>query len=105
MSIGSEMLQEMLIDILIAEDEAERDYIRLKAAAESGYWVTREGETINISNMKGSHIRNAIKMIERNCQAEIYSDVEKEIALISLSLMKKELEKRYPPLDPLFIWE
>lgn len=33
------------------------------------WWTTREGEMILISSMADSHLKNAIKMIERN-----YSD-------------------------------
>lgn len=104
MSIGREMLTEMIIEYEIQEMEMEKEYIRLKAIFESGYWITKDGKTISISSMKGSHIRNSIKMLERNMENEIYSDVEGDLASIALRKLKQELKKRYPPVDPAFMW-
>ena len=105
MSYGSDLYNELLIESLIHEANIEDEYIRIKSLFESGYWVTKDRMTIKISEMKGSHIRNSIKMIERAIKDEIYSDCESELASIALKMLKQELVKRYPPSDPAFLWE
>lgn len=104
MSLGSEMLMELIIEEAVAEAELKDEYMRLKAIFEAGFWITKERKTVKISNMTGNHIRNSIKMIERNIQDEIYSYLEEELADIALANLKQELKKRYPPLDPAFMW-
>ena len=104
MSMGREMLTELIIESEIREMEIEKEYIRIKVFYEEGYWLTKDGMTIRISSMKSSHIRNSIKMIEHNIENEIYSDVEADLASIALRKLKQELKKRYPPVDPAFAW-
>ena len=80
MSIGRELLTELLINAEIERMECEQEYIRIKAFYESGYWITKDHKTIKIRDMESSHIRNSIRMLERNIESDLYSDMEIDLA-------------------------
>lgn len=40
------------------------------------YWVTREGESINVDDMDITHLRNTLKMIIRNNQPKQKKKIE-----------------------------
>ena len=104
MSMGRELLAELFIDAEIERMELEQEYIRIQAFYESGYWITKDKTTIKISDMESSHIHNSIRMLERNIESDLYSDMEVDLAEIAISEFKRELKRRYPPADPAFAW-
>ena len=89
--MGHEMMMENLIEGLVYE-EITREHI------ECGIWTTADGEEIFIKDMGSQHIRNCIKMLERNL--EKYPDDMEHIAYCYIDLFNAELSKRYPPVDP-----
>ena len=98
MGMGMEMMMEEYIDSLIWEEE---QWSNLK----SGIWTTREGQELQIKDMESEHIRNCIKMLERNIEADEYpSDTTLESLIICyIDLLQSELSQRYPLVDPAFV--
>lgn len=94
MGMGLEMMMEELIDALIWEDY-------MCDNVEDGIWVTKDGEEIYITDMTSEHIRNCMKMLERNLEKYPSDDMEK-IARCYLDQFQEELARRYPPVDPAF---
>lgn len=95
------------LDMLDADIEAEQEnglrYIEAMALIKMGLWVQKNGKTIPIKEMSGSHIRNTIAMIDRNFTH--YDDLTAEVAEAWRAAMKKELARRYQPIDPAFMYE
>jgi len=58
MSMGSELLEDMMIDELIREDIQER-------MQKNKLWTTADGRSIKIKNMSDSHIENTIQYLHR----------------------------------------
>lgn len=83
MSLGEEISLEY-------EMEHELYLLRMQSIVESnarkGIWTTKNGEKIHVSNMTTSHIKNTIKMMERN---------DKEDLLLPwIKRFEEELDKR-----------
>ena len=97
----------MWLDMLDADLEADQEnelrYIEAMSLIEMGLWIQKDGKAIPIKEMTGSHIRNAIAMIDRNFSH--YDDLTAEVAVAWRAAMKKELARRYPPIDPAFMYE
>lgn len=95
------------VDTLCSDLEKELEnellYINALALIDAGMWLPKEGLPIPIAKMSGSHIRNSIAMLDRNFPN--YDDLTAEIAAAWRAALKKELEKRYPPIDPAFMYE
>lgn len=94
---------EMLDADIDGELEKELVYSDAMALIHAGLWVQKNGATIPIKEMTGSHIRNAIAMIDRNYPK--YDDLTAEVASAWQKALKKELLKRYPPVDPAFMYD
>lgn len=93
---------EMLDAEIEEEQEKELRYDQAMALVAMGLWVQRDGKTIPIKKMTGSHIRNSIAMINRNFQE--YDDLTAEVAEAWRKALNDELNRRYPPVDPAFAW-
>lgn len=77
---------------LLAETEYERDKeierweelsIRAHNNASHGLWITKDGRYLHVSEMDTSHIRNCMRMLERNDSPfkDVYIPMfEKELA-------------------------
>lgn len=92
-----------MLDAMIEEDQdKEFRYDQAMVLIDTGLWVQRDGKTIPIKEMTGSHIRNSIAMINRNFAK--YDDLTAEIAEAWRSALEDELKRRYPPVDPALAW-
>ena len=80
MSYGLEVLEEFLIDQDVALEMKYREL-------ESGEWSTRDGELIKIENMDIQHIRNCIRMLNRNRAND-------ELAQLWIEKFEAELDRR-----------
>lgn len=94
---------DMLDTDIEADQEKELRYIEAMALIEMGLWIQKDGKLVPIKEMSGSHIRNTIAMIDRNFPR--YDDLTAEVAGAWRVAMKKELARRYPPMDPAFMFE
>ena len=58
----------------MADHVADQDmqYMYMEQEAKQGYWTTKSGETIHISDMTENHIRNCIKYIEKHDKEDLY---------------------------------
>ncbi|MBQ9346669.1 MAG: hypothetical protein IJT94_04915 [Oscillibacter sp.] len=111
MSMGAEMLVEALIQAELERQEFEQEYVRAIAMIDAGIWVTREGRSIKVKEMDSCHIKNAKAMAERqrdHLEEELFScdedEMRDEILCRVISMFQKELESRYPPMDPALIY-
>ena len=97
MGMGMEMMVEQMIEHDLWVDDQFRNI-------KNEMWETQDGEKLKISAMTTNHIHNCIRMLERKLERDTpysSSDVD-QLAECYLSLFKKELSKRYPPMDPAF---
>ena len=54
--------------------EAEIEAMSIPANEDVAVWTTRDGTAIRISEMGDGHLRNAIRMFRRNCEAYRFQD-------------------------------
>lgn len=80
MSLGSDCIPE--IDI----DESVR-YLEVENEANKGFWTTKNGTIIHVTDMTDDHIRNTINYIKRIDKIDLY--------LPWIHTFEKELERRY----------
>lgn len=66
MSYGSELLADYEYEREEGLKRAEQMYIKAVANASRGLWVTKDGRYMRINEMETSHIRNCIRMLNRN---------------------------------------
>lgn len=65
-------------------------------------WETKNGEVYNITDMTSDHIRNCIKMLEKEIayiqSEELLSDIDVEVYSEYIRVFNEELDKRYNKL-------
>ena len=66
MSYGSELLAETAYERDKALEKWEELSIQAHNNASHGLWITKDGRYLHVSEMETSHIRNCIRMLERN---------------------------------------
>lgn len=103
MSYGEELMEEMLINYLLRDFFQYEKYSELRILAEQGIWVTKEGKSIPIQKMSSGHLRNSIALMKRNM--DDYDKYATEIAEQYIKKMQAELNRRYPPVDPAFVFD
>lgn len=98
MSMGAEMLTDLLIEYEIMMMERADMIEKHITVANSKLWVTREGETMHISKMSSRHIRNSLNMLQRRLD---FADEDEEMLInIYIGHFNEELQKRkHPPQD------
>lgn len=79
MSLGLDCIPEIDIDEQVRHMEVEHEAMR-------GFWTTRDGNQIHVSDMTESHIRNTIRYIERVDKIDLY--------LPWIDRFKRELRER-----------
>ena len=79
MSLGLDTIPELDIDELVRYMEVEED-------AKKGYWMTKDGRILHVSQMSENHIRNTIKYIESVDKIDLY--------LPWINRFKRELKER-----------
>lgn len=57
-----------------------------------GWWTTKDGEELKIELMESSHIRNTIKLLQRNL--EKVEEYEKQVIEDKIEEFEEELKKR-----------
>ena len=102
MSYGEELWEEMLISEALDQERITEEYLKLYGLVDIGIWVKRDGTSVFIEDMDSRHIQNSIAMMERN--EPLYNELTLDITRRYREVMKKELEKRFPPVDPAFAW-
>ena len=65
MSLGLDCISEIDIDEQVRYMEVEHEAMR-------GFWTTKDGTRIHVSDMTESHIRNTIRYIERVDKIDLY---------------------------------
>ena len=65
MSLGSDIVTELDIDCQVR-------YMEVRNEAMRGFWTTRDGSQVHVSDMTESHIRNTIRYIERVDKVDLY---------------------------------
>lgn len=76
--------EDFIADNLPYDDDLR--YMYIEEDAKRGYWTTRDGSMIHVSQMTDSHILNTIRYIERNDMDDMY--------LPWIVRFKKELRER-----------
>lgn len=61
-------------------------YMEIEQEANEGYWTTKDGKMIHVSDMTESHIRNTINFIKKRDSCDMY--------LPWILVFEKELERR-----------
>lgn len=79
MSLGLDCIPEFDTDIQVR-------YIEIEYESMRGFWTTRDGTRIHVSDMTESHIRNTIRYIERVDKIDLY--------LPWIDRFKRELRER-----------
>lgn len=79
MSLGLDIIPELEIDEQVR-------YMKVEEDAKKGYWLTKDGRILHVSQMSEKHIRNTIKYIERVDKTDLY--------LPWINRFKRELKER-----------
>lgn len=102
MGEGADLLMQSMIDEDVERMLLQEEYELMEHLIENGWWVMRDGTRIKFTKMTGSHLRNAIKMIDSNMPK--YNELQQDLAGQARFRMVAELKKRYPPVDPAFMY-
>ena len=89
MSLGSDYLADYAYEIEHEKQELadmhEKLQIQAKLNAFHGLWQTKDGDWLHVTEMGSQHIKNCIRMLERN---------NSPFADIYIPMFKEELERR-----------
>ena len=65
-------------------------YDKITAQVDKGIWIQKNGEQINITDMKTSHIQNCVNMLNRKLEKQS----DDEFSRLWVNRFKKELDFR-----------
>lgn len=89
MSLGSDYMADYAYEIEHEKQELadmhEKLQIQAKCNAFHGLWQTKDGDWLHVTEMGSQHIKNCIRMLERN---------NSPFADIYIPMFKEELERR-----------
>ncbi len=85
MSLGSDYMADYAYEIQELADIHKKLQIQAKCNAFHGLWQTKDGDWLHVTEMGSQHIKNCIRMLERN---------NSPFADIYIPMFKKELERR-----------
>lgn len=71
MGMGAELYIEQELERFLSSDLKESLQLKVMAKAVAGYWQTKDGRVLKISDMTTEHLKNTVRLFEGSPVVEI----------------------------------